>query len=519
MPARRITVRKIKEVLRLVWVCGVSRRRAARSCGVGKTTVAEILRRAEQAGLIGAEVEALDEEALERFLYPPCPVARKPKRWIPEWSEMHMELREKGVTLLLLWQEYQDRCPEGYGYSQFCHLYRKWRKRLNVSMRQHHRAGEKLFVDYCGPTVPIVDRKTGEVAQAQIFVAVLGASNYTYAEATRTQDLRDWTGSHERAFRFLGGVPEVVVPDNLLSGVTSPCRYDPDLNRTYHDLAVHYGMSVIPARVRSPKDKAKVEAGVLVVERWILARLRNQTFFSLDDLNRAIRDLLTDLNGRPFKKLPGCRRSQFEALDAPALRPLPPEPFPFGEWRRRTVPPDYHVEIEGHAYSVPHTMVGKKVDVRFGAETVECFHRDRRIASHRRSWEIGGFTTQREHMPVSHREYADWTPDKAAKWVARSGPSVAAAVADLSSRKTHPFQAVRFSAGLQGLGKRYGTDRLELACERALDIGGVSYRSIRSILQKGLDRLPPPEQDTVALPVLHGNIRGAEYYQAEARPC
>jgi transposase len=519
MPARRITMRKIREVLRLVWSCGLGHRRAGLSCGIGKTTVSEYLRRAEQAGLHWIQVQEMDEEELERLLYPAVDFGQQPKRWMPEWSEIHMELRKKGVTLLLLWQEYHDQWPEGYGYSQFCHLYRKWRKRLNVSMRQHHRAGEKLFVDYAGPTVPIVDRKTGEVAQAQVFVAVLGASNYTYAEATWTQDLQDWTGSHERAFRFMGGVPEVVVPDNLLSGVTSPCRYDPDLNRTYNDLAVHYGVSVIPARVRRPKDKAKVETGVLVVERWILARLRNQTFFSLDDLNRAIRELLTDLNERPFKKLPGCRRSQFEALDAPALRPLPPEPFPFGEWRRRTVPPDYHVEIEGHAYSVPYTLVGKKVDVRFGAETVECFYRGRRIASHRRSREAGGCTTQKEHMPVSHRKYAEWTPDKAAEWAARSGPSVAAAVADLSSRKTHPFQTVRFCAGLQGLEKRYGADRLERACERALDIGGVSYRSIRSILQKGLDRLPPPEQDTAALPVIHGNIRGAEYYQAEARPC
>ncbi len=374
MPARRITVRKIREVLRLMLACKVSRRRAARSCGVGKTTVAEFLRRAEQAGLCWAKVETMDEEALERLLYPPCLVGQTPKRRMPEWSETHIEMRKKGVTLLLLWQEYLDRWPDGYGYSQFCHLYRTWRKHLNVSMRQHHRAGEKLFVDYCGPTVPIVDRKTGEERQAQIFVAVLGASNYSYAEATWTQDLRDWTGSHERTFRFMGGVPEVVVPDNLLSGVTSPCRYDPDLNRTYHDLAVHYGVSVIPARVRSPKDKAKVETGVLVVERWILARLRNQTFFSLDDLNRAIRDLLTDLNERPFKKLPGCRRSQFDTLDAPALRPLPPEPFPFGEWRRRTVPPDYHVEIEAHAYSVPYTFVGKKVDARFNAEIVVSCH-------------------------------------------------------------------------------------------------------------------------------------------------
>ena len=377
-------MRKIRDVLRLYFAAALSIRAIARSLGTSPSTVGEYLRRAKVAGLSWPVPESVDDTGLERRLFPPPPPSRT-ARPLPDWSEVHRELRRKSVTLSLLWQEYKETHPEGLQYSWFCEQYRAWAAKLDLVMRQEHRAGEKLFVDYAGQTVPVVDRKTGAVRQAQIFVAVLGASSYTFAEATWTQTLPDWTASHVRAFAFYGGCPELVVPDNLRSGVSRAHRYEPDLNPTYHDLARHYGVAVLPARVRRPRDKAKAEVAVQVVERWILAALRHRTFFSLAELNAAIAELLERLNTRRFRKLPGSRRSQFEELDRPALRPLPNSPYVFAEWQAARASTDYHVEVDGHYYSVPHALVRRQLDVRLTARTVECFHRGQRVASHVRS--------------------------------------------------------------------------------------------------------------------------------------
>ena len=358
-------MRKIKEVLRLKWDAELSNRKIAKSCSIGRTAVAEYLWRAKKAGLSWPLPDGLDDLELDRRLFPAQTVTPPGQRVLPDWSQVHHELKRKGVTLFLLWEEYKEQHPDGLQYSRFCELYRQWHGRADLVMRQDHRAGEKLFVDYCGQTVPIVDGTTGHERQAQIFVAVLGASNYTFAEATSTQALPDWIASHERAFRFFGGVPQLVVPDNLKSGVSKACRYEPDLNPTYHDLAIHYGTAVLPARVRKPRDKAKVEAGVLLVERWILARLRNRAFFSLEELNQAIRQLLERLNQRPFRKLPGSRLSVFETVDRPALNPLPDQPFPYAQWKKARVNIDYHVDLDGHFYSVPYPLIHKKLDIRF----------------------------------------------------------------------------------------------------------------------------------------------------------
>ena len=363
MPTERLSMRKIHEVFRLKFACGLSDRQIARSCQVARSTVGEYLRRFTQAGLSWPLSSDLDAAALERLLFPALPVIPVSDRPVPLWVHIHQELRRKGVTLALLWEEYRASHPQGYHYSWFCDLYRAWHGKIDLVMRQDHRAGEKLFVDYAGQTVPIVDRRTGEILfDAQIFVAVMGASNYSYAEATRTQTLPDWIGAHVRTFAFLGGVPEIIVPDNLKSGVTKPCRYEPDINPTYHAMAAHYGTVVIPARVRKARDKAKVEGGVLLVERWILAALRNRTFTSLAELNEAIRGLLTRLNERRFQKLPGSRRTMFETVDRPALRPLP-TPYTFEEWSYARVGIDYHVEVDGHYYSVPYALVKKQVDI------------------------------------------------------------------------------------------------------------------------------------------------------------
>jgi transposase len=511
MAQERLTMRKIREVLRLRWECGLTHRAIARSCSISHSTVGEYLQRAEAAGLRWPIPAGLDEETLFRLLFPTPSHPSSKSIPCPDWSLIHTELRRKSVTLRLLWVEYREASPDGYGYSQFCELYRRWAKRLQPSMRLSHRGGEKLFVDYAGQTVPIVDPHTGEVRQAQIFVAVLGASNYTYAEAHWSQDLPNWVGAHVRAFAFIGGVPEIVVPDNLKAGVKHPCRYEPDLNPTYQELAQHYGTAVIPARVRKPKDKAKAEVGVQVVERWILARLRNRTFFSLADLNQAIRELLAELNMRPMKHLGHSRREFFEVLDRPALKPLPELPYEFAIWKKARVNSDYHVEFEKHYYSVPHTLIHKAVYVRATEAAIEIFFKNRRVASHRRTNTLGRHTTLSEHMPPAHQKYQEWSPDRFTRWAQTIGPHTTQLVQTLLASRKHPQQAYRSCLGLLRLASRYSEERLEAACRRALPAGIHSYKGVKNILDAKLDQIEP-EEPAPNVPTSHENIRGQTYY-------
>jgi len=378
-------------------------------------------------------------------------------------------------------------------------------------LRQHYVAGEKLFVDYAGPTVPVVDRHSGEVRQAQIFVAVLGASNFTYVEATWSQGLADWIGSHRRCFEYLGGVPALIVPDNIKSGVTSPCFYDPDLNRSYQKLAEHYGTAVVPARIRRPRDKAKAEAGVQGAERWILARLRHRRFFSLAELNEALWALLAEYNRRPFQKLEGCRESLFLSLDRPALKPLPPRPYEYAQWKKARVSIDYHVEVDRHWYSVPHQLLHAQVDVCLSAHTVEILHKGTRVASHLRSFQRGGHTTVLAHMPRHHREYVEWSPQRLVRWAHQIGPATAQVVEQILASRTHPVQGYRAGLGVLRLGKQHGPARLEAACTRALALHALSYQSVKSILAHGLESQPLPTA-TSRLPVQHAHIRGAHYF-------
>ena len=512
-------MRKIREVLRLKLECGLSHRQVSRSCRLAHGTVGEYVLRASAAGLDWEKVQGLDDEALERLLFPGQVKGAVVERPLPEWAAIHRELRRKGVTLALLWQEYRQGEPSGLQYSRGCELYQAWRKGLSLSMRQVHRAGEKMFVDYCGPTVGVVDRATGEVREASIFVAVLGASSYTYAEATFGQGLESWIGSHVRAFEFFNGSSELVVPDNLRSGVTRACRYDPDVNATYHKLAEHYGVAVVPARPYKPRDKAKAEAGVLVVERWVLARLRNRIFFNLAELNAEIARLVAKLNERVMRVVGVSRRELYETVDRPALRPLPAERFELCEWRRARVHIDYHVLVADHYYSVPYQLVSREVEVRLAATTVELFAKGVRVAAHPRSFRKGQFTTVPEHMPAGHRAYAAWTPERLVRWATHSGPSVAKMVTAIMQSRAHPQQGFRACLGLLGLEKRFGRDRLEAACARALALGATKLRSVRSILDTELDRQPLPGRDPGSSdqppgPVTdHPNIRGAEYYQ------
>ena len=516
MSAKRLSMRKIKEVLRLKWANNLSDRKIAQSCNLSRPAVVSYLDRAKQAGLSWPLPDDLTDEALENRLFPPSPKPKlaNPRRSAagPDWPSLHQELRKKGVTLFLVWQEYREQHPNGCQYSWFCDQYRAWLGRQDVSMRQSHRFGEKLFVDYAGHTVPVIDGRTGEIRPAQIFVAVLGASNYTYAEATWSQALPDWIGSHQRAFAFLRGLPEVVVPDNLRSGVNRAHRYEPDINPTYQDMATHYGVAIVPARARKPKDKAKVEVGVQIVERWILAALRNRTFFALSELNQAIAQLLDRLNRRPFRKLPGSRLDWFERMEKPVLRPLPESPYVYAEWKVVRAHIDYHVEIAGHYYSVPYTWAKQQLDARITQTTIELFHKGKRIASHARSWLKGRHTTQAEHRPPAHQQYGEWSPERFQRWAEKIGVATCQVIRTVLAERRHPEQGYRSCLGILRLAKTYGDTRLEAACARALLLGTHRYKSIESILKHGLDSQQADLFDEPELPQQHENVRGSGYY-------
>ena len=516
MPAVRISMRKFKELMRLKFEAKLSHRQIGRSLSMSPGTVSRYVQQWREAGLSWPLSEGLSDGDIERRLSPQARPHPHVSHTLPQFATMHHELKRKGVTLALLWQEYREQVGTecAYSYSQFCVQYRHWRGRLKRSMRQHHRAGEKLFVDYAGPTIEVVNTVTGELRHAQLFVAVLGASSYTYAEATWTQQLPDWCGSHARAFAFFGGVSELVVPDNLKSAVSKACRYEPDLNPTYAQLAAHFGVAVMPARPRKPKDKAKAEVGVQVVERWILARLRHHTFFSLHELNVAIRALLNDLNARPFRKLPGSRRELFEQLDAPALKPLPVMAYHYTHVKAARVYIDYHVQVDAHFYSVPHRLVGNKVEVHITDSAIAIYHRSQCVAQHVRSRRAHGHTTHPEHMPKSHREHQQWSPGRFLNWAADIGPKTTSVVKHLLTRYPHPEHGYRACLGLLNLDKRYGHERLEAACARACDIGSPTRKSVHSILTQGLDRLAASDTNdtTAAFTDAHPNVRGSEYY-------
>ena len=507
-------MRRIREILRLKHEGGASDRQIARSLSLARSTVAVTLERAAAADLRWPLPATLSDRVLEAMLYAGHGSQQGARRKSePDWAYVHHELRRPGVTLMLLWEEYRQGEPNGYRYSRWCELYRAWEGRLSPTMRQAHPAGERMFVDYAGQTVDLIDPGTGEVRPAQIFVAVMGASNYTYAEATLTQSLPDWIGAHVRALAFMGGVPAQLVPENPKVGVDRANWYEPGLNRTYLDLATHYGTAILPTRTRKPRDKAKVEVAVLVVERWILARLRNRRFFSLPELNRVIAELVVDLNARPMRRLGVSRRDLFIELDRPALKELPAEPYQYAEWRARRVGLDYHVDVDGHYYSVPHRLIREQLDARITERTIELFCKGERVAVHLRGGRRGHHTTIPEHMPSAHRRYAEWTIERIRADAAAIGPSTTKLTALILESRPHPEQGYRACIGILRLARHYGADRLEAACDRGLDIGARSYGSIQSILKHGLDRRPPPRpaMQGELLPD-HPNIRGPRYY-------
>lgn len=514
MSAERIAMHRIKELLRLKYECALSFERIARALKVSKGVVAKYVKAAQVAGLDWPQLQQMDDEALERRLSLRHGRGAGHGHVMPDFAHVHRELKRNGVTLALLWEEYRQAQGEAaYQYSRFCELYREYVKRLKRSMRQTHRAGEKLFVDFAGDTVPIIDAGSGEIRRAHIFVAVLGASNYTYACAAAAETQADWLGGIGRALNFIGGVPELIVPDNPRALIGEADRYDPKLQRAVAEFAAHYGSVILPARPYRPQDKAKVEVGVQIVQRWILARVRHRRFFALAELNAAIAELVEDLNRRAFRKLPGCRRSAFETLDRPALRALPATAFQLAQWKKCKVNIDYHIEVDEHFYSVPHALVREQIDVRVTSASIECFVRGKRVAAHVRSHRRGVHTTLPEHMPAAHRAHAEWSPGRMLNWATTIGPRTGDVVRYQLESRPHPEQGYRACLGLMRLARHYGKQRLEAACTRAVALGALRYRSVASILKAGLDRqqLPEPAQPELSLPP-HGNVRGSTYY-------
>ena len=511
MSQERLSMRKISAVLRLSQDAKLSNGQIAGSLGISKSTVAAYLALAKSAGVVWPLAEG-QQDALEKQGSEGKPsLSQRP---LPAMVTLHLELKKPGVTLQLLWEEYRLIHPDGYRYSQFCHHYHEWARHLGVTMRQHHVAGEKMFVDYSGDKFQVVDATSGEIREAELFVAVLGASNYTYAEATWTQTLPDWIASHIHAFEYFGGVSAIVVPDCLKSGVTKACRYEPDINPTYHALCVHYDCAVIPARPYKPRDKAKAEGGVLFAQRWILATLRHRTFFSLAELHQAIREPLEKLNNRPMKKIKKSRREIYQEIERAALKPLPAERYVLMEFKNCRVNIDYHIEGGEHYYSVPYTLVGEVVEARYNQTTVAVFHKGRRMASHPRSFVPHKPTTVTEHMPRSHQKHAEWTPSRLIHWGKTLGDAVGSLFDEIMKTRPHSEQGFRSCLGIMRLAKVHGNDRLKKACERALALKAYSYRTVKNILTHKLEAAgsPPPEKRS---DIHHEHLRGASYYRSE----
>jgi len=514
MPAARVAMRQVREILRLKHA-GLSTREIGQRMNVAPSTVRMTVTRFAATGLSWPLSETITNDQLEAALYAKAGTKQGHRRRIePDWAQIRLELQRKHVTLQILWDEYIAQHPDGYRYSRFCDLYKTWLGNLSLTMRQTHLAGDKLFVDYAGDTVPVViDRLTGEIRSAQIFVAVMGASSFIYAEATWTQSLADWVGAHVRAFAALGGTPRLLVPDNTKVAVIKACFHDPRINRTYAEMAAHYDVAILPARPRKPRDKAKVEVSVLIVERWLLGRLRHRRFHSLTEVNATIRDLLIKLNEtHVIRRLGQTRRQLFEAIDRPVLKALAPEPYVYAEWRARRVGIDYHVEIDGHYYSVPHRYARQQVDTRATDRTVEIFRDGERIAAHLRFATHGKHTTVPDHMPSSHRRYADWSIERIQRSAGEIGQATARLCELILEDRPHPEQGFRACMGIVRLVKPFGRDRVEAAATRALEIGARTYGSVRSILDNNLDRQAAPKRASDGKAILHPNIRGARYY-------
>ena len=512
MPAKReVNMRQLRHLLRLHHG-GVSAREMGRLLGVARSTIQDNLKRAAAAGLAWPLADDVTDEVLEQRLFGRAGVATGQRRRVePDWAGLARELKRPGVTMMILWEEYRDINQDGYGYSRFCDLLRGFERRLSPVMRQHHVAGEKTFVDYSGKRILIVDPTTGEIHEAEIFVGVLGASNLTYAEATWTQQLPDWTGAHVRMFRFFGGVTKLLVPDNLRSGVNKASFYDPEINRTYGAMAAHYSVGILPARPHKPRDKAKVEAGVRFAQSYILGRLRAQTFFSLAECNEAIKLVMQRMNERTMRKLGLSRRELFEKIERAALNGLPAEDWEFAEWLRARVNLDYHIEVHDFLYSVPHALIRAEVEVRVTERIVEVFHRGQRVAVHQRRYMGRKHGTDPDHMPSSHRHYAEWTPDRFRRWAGKIGPNTEGLISAVLASRKHPEQGFRTCLGILRSYRGLDAARVEAVSARAVELGVLNCKGVAALLARKPEEATA-NNDPPATLFDHANLRGPRYY-------
>lgn len=508
-----LSMRKFREILRLDF-SGLSQRQIARSLNISVGCVHKYLKLARASSLIWP-LGGLDDEALKKRLYQSSSPRKSAKNYtLPDGSWIEKELKHKGVTLRLLHEEYKISYPDTfYGYTKFCEFYTSWRKAHRVSCRQTHKAGDVGYVDYAGPTVPLRDPMTEEICQeASLFVMVLGASQYSYCEATLDKSLPNWIGAHTRAFGYFGGVPALLVPDNLKTGVSKAHPYDPEVQWTYGEMAQYYGCAIMPARPYKPKDKASAESGVLLVERWILARLRHKVFYDLATLNQDIQVLLKGLNNKLFQKRSGSRASHFKEVEFPALKPLPARPYEVAFFKSVKIPPDYHILYEGHYYSVPYTLVGKEVTLRATAHTIEILFKGQRLASHPRRFSPG-LSTCPSHGPETHRKHREWSLEKALKWAQELGPATAKMMEYWGQEKSHPQQIYRLFLGMLKLHRGFKASRIEAACRRLLHYDTYSFSALENILEKGLDQEDLTPNSEALNPLEHKNIRGPHYYQ------
>lgn len=511
MPRKRTNMNKIYDILRLKFDAGLSNRNIAQCLDIGRSTVTDLLSSFNSSDLAWPLPDNLTQTQLENILYPGRQSSKRKR--LPDFVSMHQELKRKSMTKMLLWEEYREVEPDtAYGYTQYCEHYQRWLKKQKRSMRQHHIAGDKLFIDYCGPTVPIINPDTGEISHAQIFVATLGASNYTYVEACHSQQSQDWLMAHVRAFEFFGGVPKLLVPDNLKAAVTKTHRYLPTLNENYARMARHYNTAIMPARPYKPKDKSKAENAVLIVERWILMRLRHQVFHTLGGLNAAIKTLLKDLNQRQQRMHPGSRQQLYEKLDKPALMPLPSHPYEYIDSKRAKVGPDYHVQYRKHAYSVPHQLVGEHLQIDATERLIRIYHKGQIVAQHPKQLKQGGFTTLKEHMPQSHVKQR-WSQSRLLNWGENIGAGVREVVQCQFKSREHPEQAIKSCLGILNLTKQYGDARLEAACQKALVLERPYHSVISNLLKHNKEQTAEHEPAENELLINHPNLRGQDYYQ------
>lgn len=507
-------MRKIHEVCRLRLKMGLGINQIAGACNISTSTASTYVNKIEALQLNYEELLSMDEEELYKLLFPAAAEMPVSDKAIPDFEYLTKELKKKGVTLQLLHEEYLRDNPGGYSRSQFYEKYRNYAKKLNPVMRFNHKAGQKMFEDFSGDRPHYINPETGEVVETELFVSALGASSYIFACAVADQKVENFIKGNIKALEYYGGCPECIVPDNLKSGVKSACYYDPEINRTFADMAEHYNVAVVPARVGKPRDKAKVENAVLQAQRRVLAALRNRTFFSLHELNEAIMEEVEKLNRRPMAVTGKSRRELFEEIEKPALRPLPAERFEIYNYKTpTTVHIDYHIEVEKSYYSVPYTLIGETVEVKYNSGVVEVYHKKRRIASHIRTYTKGKYITEDSHMPHEHRQYLEWTPERLKNWGGKIGSYTKTMMQRIMEGRKHPEHGFRNCLGIIRLSKQYTPERVENACKRALAVAACNYRSVKSILQTGLDKVAYLDEHQETKPIEHPNIRGREYYR------